>query len=112
MPSTTNDALFPTLSKLQKETTTSGPYRIIDQTKIFSIANKLLYRNEPLPLPPTDNEKQLADDFNNFSVTKIDKIISESVPTETHPMDPKYIESSYETSMRLENFIEIDSEYT
>ena len=106
MSSTTNDALFPTILKLQKETTASGLYRIIDQTtkKIFPIANKLLHRNEPLPLPPTDNEKQLADYFNNFFVTKIGKIMSELVPTETHPTDQKYIESSHETLMRLENF--------
>ena len=71
-----------------------------------------MYRNEPLLLPLTDNEKQLADDFNNFFVTKIDKIMSELVLTETHPMDPKYTEPSYETSMRLEKFMEIDSEYT
>ena len=45
------------------------------------------------------------------SLTKIDKIMSELVLTETHPMDPKYIESSYETWMRLENVMEIDSEY-
>ena len=96
MLSKTNDTLFPTLSKLQKETTTSGSYRIID---------------ELLLLPPTYNEKQLADNFNNFFVTRIDKIMTELVPTETHPMDPKYIESSYETLLRLETFIEIDSEY-
>ena len=83
-----------------------------DYKKIFSTANKLLYRNEPLLLPLTDNEKQLTDNFNNFFVTKIDKIMSELVPLETHPMDLKYIESSYETSVRLDNFIEIDSEYT
>ena len=64
-----------------------------DYKKIFSIANKLLYRNESLPLPLTDNEKQLADDFNNFFVTKIDKIMSELVLTEAHPMDLKYTKS-------------------
>ena len=37
--------------------------------------------------------------------------MSELVPTETHPTDLKYIESSYETSMRQENVMEIDSEY-
>ena len=70
-----------------------------------------MYRNKQLPLPLNDNEKQLADDFNNFFVTKIDKIMSELVPTETHPMDLKYIESSYETSIRLGNLMEIDSKY-
>ena len=42
---------------------------------------------------------------------KIDKIMSELILTETHPMDPKHIESSHETLMRLENFMEIDSEH-
>ena len=80
-----------------------------DYKKIFSIANKLLYRNEPLLLPLTDNKKQLADNFNNFFVTKIDKIMSDLVPTKTHPKDLKCMESSYETLMRLENFTEVDS---
>ena len=83
-----------------------------DYKEIFSIANKLLYRNKPLLVPQTDNEKQLAGDLNNFFVTKIGKIMSELVLTETHPTDPKYIEPSYETSIRLESFMEIDSKYT
>ena len=83
----------------------------LDYKKIFFTANKLLYRNELLLLPPTDNKKQLADNFNNFFVIKIDKIMSELLPNETRPMDLKYIESSYETSVRLGNFMEIDSEY-
>ena len=82
-----------------------------DYKKIFFIANKLLYKNESLLLPLTENEKQMADNFNNFFVTKIDKIMSELVWTKTHPMDLKYIESNNETLMRLENFMEIDSEY-
>ena len=83
-----------------------------DYKKILSIANKLLYRNKPLPLPVTDNEKQLADNFNIFFVTKVGRTMSELVLNETHPADLKYIEASYETSRRLENITEIDSEYT
>ena len=37
--------------------------------------------------------------------------MSELVPTETHPTDPKYIESSNETSIRLGNFMQRDSKY-
>ena len=60
-----------------------------DYKKIFCTANKLLYRNDPLLLPPTVNEKQLADYFNNFFVPKIDKIMSELVLTETPPSSPE-----------------------
>ena len=40
---------------------------------VFQIANQLLHRNETPPLPPMDDKKLLADQFNEFFVMKIDK---------------------------------------
>ena len=38
--------------------------------KVFTIANKLLFRKEPLPLPLTDDKQKLANEFNEFSVKR------------------------------------------
>ena len=80
--------------------------------KIFEIANKILYRNEPLPLPPTDNTLKLVNDFNSFFIEKIDKIMTGLIPTESHPVDPKYIESTERCSIKLHQFHEIDLDET
>ena len=83
-----------------------------DTKKIFEIANKMLYRNEPLPLPPTDNTLKLVNHFNSFFIQKIDKIMSGLIPTESHPVDPKYIESTEKCSIKLDQFHEIDLDET
>ena len=80
--------------------------------KIYQIVNKMLFRNEPLPLPPTSDTKKLADDFNQFFVEKIDKIMAGLQPTETHPTDPKYIESVNESPITLSTFKKISLEDT
>ena len=41
-----------------------------DFKMIFQIANKLLHKNETPPLPPTDDKKLLADQFNEFFMMK------------------------------------------
>ena len=71
---------------------------------VFQIANKLLHRNETPPLPPTDDKKLLADQFNEFFITKIDKIMDSLVPSDTHPINDKYIEKDFLTSLHLTNF--------
>ena len=83
-----------------------------DTKKIFEIVNKMLYRNEPLPLPPTDNTLKLVNDFNSFFIQKIDNIMSGLIPTESHPVDPKYIESTDKCSIKLHRFHEIDLDET
>ena len=83
-----------------------------DFKKIHQIVNKMLFRNEPLLLPPTSDTKKLADDFNQFFIDKIDKIMAGIQPTETHPTDPKYIESVNESPITLSTFKEISSEDT
>ena len=51
---------------------------------VFTIANKLLFRNEPLPLPPTNNKQKLANEFNEFFRTKIQKIMDDLQPVKEH----------------------------
>ena len=75
-----------------------------DFKQIFEISNKLLYNNEPLPLPPSDNKKNLADQFNKFFITKIDKIMDGLVPTTSHLINNDYIEDKFETDKRLHEF--------
>ena len=72
--------------------------------RIFEISNKLLYKNEPVPLPSTDNKKNLADQFNEFFITKINKIMEGLVPTTSHPINKVYIEDKFETDKRLYKF--------
>ena len=72
----------------------------------------MLYRNEPLPLPPTNDALKLANDFNSFFIEKIDKIMTRLIPTESHPVDPKYIESTEKCSIKLHQFHEIDLDET
>ena len=45
---------------------------------IFNICNNLLGRNLDLPLPPSVNNKILAEEFNTFSIDKIGKIREKS----------------------------------
>ena len=45
-----------------------------DAKAIFKITNKLLFKDESLPLSSEPNIKLLADNFNNFFIAKIDKI--------------------------------------
>ena len=81
-----------------------------DYTKaMFNIANKLLFCDEPLLYEDT---KLLANDFNTFFISKIDKILENLVPTDMHSIDPNYLESSYKTDKLLEVFTPIDIEYT
>ena len=69
--------------------------------QIFEISNKLLYKNEPVPLPSTDNKKNLADQFNEFFITKINKIMEGLVPTTSHPINKVYIEDKFEKQQKI-----------
>ena len=68
---------------------------------VFTIANKLLFRNEPLPLPPTNDKQKLANEFNEFFRTKIQKITDYLQPAKEHDTDPHYIETDYITNHRF-----------
>ena len=43
--------------------------------KVFNIANKLLFWKEEMPLPPCEDKRLLANQFNSFFITKIEKIM-------------------------------------
>ena len=62
-----------------------------DIKALFRIFNTLLRRNDPLLLPPTTCDKTLANDFNNFFVKKIDKIMSFLRPIETRCDPSEYL---------------------
>ena len=42
-----------------------------DMKAVFTIAYKLLFRNEPLPLPLTDDKQKLASEINEFFCKKV-----------------------------------------
>ena len=69
-----------------------------DYKTIYRVANKLLFRNEMSPLPKTDDQAQLAEDFNNFFSDKIANIMT--VLKKSNPY-PEYIESDYITTERF-----------
>ena len=77
---------------------------------VFTIANKLLFRNEPLPLPPTNNKHKLANEFNEYFRTKIQKIMDYLQPIEEHDTDPHYIKTDYITNHRFNEFKTIDED--
>ena len=83
-----------------------------DTKAMFNIANKLLFHDEPLPLPPYEDAKLLANDFNTFFISKFDNIMENLVPAVIHSINPNYLESSYKMDKLLEVFTPIDIEYT
>ena len=71
---------------------------------VFQIANKLLHRSETPPLPPMDDKKLLADQFNEFFVMKVDRIMDSLSASDTNSTNDNYIEEDFLTSLRLTNF--------
>ena len=72
-----------------------------DLKRVFEIANKLLFQNKEMPLPPCEDKKTLANQFNSFFITKIEKIMEGLVPADTHLVNPLYLESDMETTVIL-----------
>ena len=75
-----------------------------DPKALFRIFNTILRRNDPLPLPPTTCDKTLANDFNNFFVENIDKIMTFLKCSETKLDPSKYLETDYTTKQRTTKF--------
>ena len=65
--------------------------------EIFTITNKLLGRNDPLPLPPSDDPARLAQEFSDFFHDKIDNIMLQLKPTPECPINNRYIEDRFLT---------------
>ena len=81
-----------------------------DYKQIYNIANSLLFRNEPSPLPPTNNLAELAEGFNSYFRDKIDKIMVNLKPTDASQIDSAYIELEYLTDLCLTKFNHIQVE--
>ena len=68
---------------------------------VFKITNKLLFRNKQLPLPPTPLLQDLANEFNEFFIDKINKIM---VTLKQEEPDKRHIESAPLTSVNMSSF--------
>ena len=68
---------------------------------VFKITNKLLFRNKQLPLPPTPLIRDLANEFNEFFIDKINKIM---VKLKQEEPDKRHIESAPLTSVNVSSF--------
>ena len=78
--------------------------------EIFIITNKLLDRNEPLPLPPRDDLGILAQEFGDFFQDKIDNIMLQLQPTPDCPTDNRCIEDRFFTQHGIHKFCEVRDE--
>ena len=79
--------------------------------EIFRITNKLLGREDELPLPLAEDLITQANQFNNFFVGKIEKIIKDLAPSSmTATLNDEYLELTYETTNRLTNFKTINDQ--
>ena len=72
--------------------------------EIFRLTNKLLGKDNELPLPPTDNLSVLYNEFNNFFVSKIRRIMQDITQNNKTDISDNYLESVFETMERLTNF--------
>ena len=72
--------------------------------EIFRITNKLLGREDELPLPPAEDLITQANEFNDFFIGKIEKIMQDLAPSSMTATLNEYLELTYETTNRLTNF--------
>ena len=72
--------------------------------EIFRLTNKLLGKDNGLPLPPTEDLSALANGFNNYLMSKIRKIMQDLAPNNITDTSDDYLESAFETTERLMNF--------
>ena len=72
-----------------------------DTKAIFKLTNKMMFCKVDLPLPATDNIKQLAQEFGNFFDAKITKIMNALVPTVPDQISGDYIEWDFQKENRL-----------
>ena len=80
-----------------------------NNTKVlFNIANTLLGNNDPLPLPPTQNLKSLADEFTYFFKGKIVQIMDNLNPTRPTDVNVEFIESEPLTYQVVNEFRHVD----
>ena len=63
--------------------------------EIFNITNKLLSRNDQLPLPAYEDKRDLANDFSSFFINKIDKIMDKLKTTSVLTEENLHMESEF-----------------
>ena len=78
-----------------------------DYKAIFNIANTLLLRKEPSPLPSCDSREQLANNFGQFFHDKIETTMTNLKALPQGTDDYKYVEHDFETDKRLHKFTTI-----
>ena len=78
--------------------------------EIFTITNKLLGRNDPLPLPPSDDLARLGQEFSNFFHDKIENIMLQLKPTPDCPINNRYVEDRFLTQHHIHEFHEVRKE--
>ena len=61
-------------------------------------------KKKELPLPHEEDPKILAERFNKFFTSKIEKIMAALVPTDTHLIDESYIETKPQTDHKFSEF--------
>ena len=78
--------------------------------EIFTITNKLLDRNGPSPLPPSEDPARLAQEFSDFFHDKISSIMLQLKPTSDCPINNRYIEDGFLTQYHMHEFHEVREE--
>ena len=72
--------------------------------EIFRLTNKYLGKDNELPLQPTEELSVLANNFNNFFMSKIRKIMQDLAPNNITNTSDDYLESAFKTTEKLTNF--------
>ena len=78
--------------------------------EIFIITNKLLGRNDPSPLPPSEDPARLAQEFSDYFQDKINSIMLQLKPTSDCPINNRYIEDGFLTQYHMHEFHEVREE--
>ena len=72
--------------------------------EIFKLTNKLLGRKNELPLPLAEDLTIQANEFNDFFIGKIEKIMQDLASSNMTDTLDDYLESTFKTTNRLTNF--------
>ena len=72
--------------------------------EFFRLTNKLLGKDNELPLPPTEDLSVLVNAFNNFFMSKMKKIMQDLALNNMTDTSDDYVESGFETMERFTNF--------
>ena len=78
--------------------------------EIFTITNKFLGRNDPSPLPPSDDPARLAKEFSDFFHDKINNIMLQLKATPHCPINNRYIENRFLRKHCIHEFQEVREE--